>query len=418
MRDSIIYHIDVNSAFLSWEACHRLSEDPTAVDLRTIPSIVGGNEQLRHGIVLAKSIPAKKFNIHTGESLADTRKKCPDIVIVPPNYHTYVEFSRRFIALLRHYAPSVEQYSIDEAFCDMSGTRLLYGDPIEFANFLKDTIRIELGFTVNIGISTNKLLAKMASDFKKPDLVHTLFPEEVKTKMWPLPVDDLFFVGRSTKKKLDALGLHTIGDIAQCDKQLLMSQFKKHGEVIWNYANGRDVEIVTNHQAANKSFGNSITIHFDVTDADTAKTILLSLSETVGARIRADSSYVSVVSVSILDCDFNHVSKQYSLPACTNVTEKIYETACYLFDQLWDHAPIRQLGVSTSRATKDGNYQLNLFEQERNNRLTKLNQAIDTIRDKFGEDSVKRARFVDSEYDHMSGGLNKEKRNGVTKKEV
>lgn len=418
MAEPIIFHIDVNSAFLSWEACDRLRNDPGAQDLREIPSIIGGNEKMRHGIVLAKSIPAKRYQIQTGEALVDARRKCPNLVIAPPNYGLYVEASRKFIAYLRQFAPRVEQYSIDEAFCDMTGTEQLYGSPVIFANQLKDNIYKEFGFTVNIGVSNNKLLAKMASDFRKPNLVHTLFPHEIQTKMWPLPVGDLFFVGRATRRKLASLGIHTIGDIARCDKQILISHFKKHGEIIWNYANGKDVEIVTNHQVANKSYGNSITIHFDVTDADTAKTILLSLCETVGARIRADKAAVGVVSITILDNEFNHCSRQYTLDTPTHITEKIYEAACSLFDQIWTHAPIRQLGVSTSRATYDSCEQVSLFDQERFDRLSKLNTAIDQIRDKYGEDSVKRARFLDSEYDHMSGGLNKEKRTGITGKEV
>jgi DNA polymerase-4 len=419
MPEKIIYHIDVNSAFLSWEACRQLKESPQAIDIRNIPAVIGGNEQLRHGVVLAKSISAKKYGIRTGESLLEARKKCPGLVVVPPNYGCYVATSRTFIEYLRQFAPSVEQYSIDEAFCDMTGTEALYGSPIVFANQLKDAVYKEFGFTVNIGISSNKLLAKMASDFKKPNLVHTLFPSEIKSKMWPLPVGELFFVGQTTQRKLVSLGIHTIGDVARCDKQLLINHFKKHGETIWNYANGLDVEIETNHHhVSNKSYGNSITIHFDVTDSETARTILLSLCETVGARIRASKAYIGVVCVTIVDNEFNRLSRQRTLDTSTNVTEDIYKAACTLFNDLWDKTPIRQLGVSTSHATEDSSQQVSLFNQERTERLTRLNQAIDDIRDRFGEDSIKRARFIGSDYDHMSGGLSKEKRNGVTGTEV
>ena len=331
----IIYHIDVNSAFLSWTAVKRLRDNPAALDIRTIPAVIGGDERKRHGIVLAKSVPAKAYGIQTGEPLVQTRKKCPDILIVPPDFATYVSMSEQLMNFLKQTAPVVEQYSIDEAFCDMTGTGLLYGDPVAFAHQLNDILN-RFGFTVNIGISTNKLLAKMASDFKKPNLVHTLFPEEIPQKMWPLPVGELFFVGPSMCKKLEALGIHTIGDVAASNPQLLVSHFKKHGELIWNYANGFDIELPVNHKAANKSFGNSVTLHFDVTDAENAKTILLSLSETVGARIRAEHAYIGVVSVTIVDND--------------------------------------------------------------------------SIRDKYGEDSIKRARFLDNGCTHMSGGLNREKR--------
>lgn len=412
MPESIIYHIDVNSAFLSWEACRRKNEHQDGPDLRDIPSAVGGNQEMRHGIVLAKSLAAKKYKIQTGEPLVKALQKCPHLTIVAPDYALYVECSRRLMELLREYSPTVEQYSIDEAFMDMTGFQSLYGDPVIFAGQLKDKIRSELGFTVNIGVARNKLLAKMASDFKKPDMVHSLFPWEIEKKMWSLPVGELFFVGRRTEQKLISLGITTIGDLAKTDPDILRSHFKSHGEVIWNYANGNDVQIVTDHQVANKGYGNSITIHFDVTDAQTAKMVLLSLSETVGARIRADKAYISVVAVSIVDYEFHHYSKQTTLLSSTNVTEKIYGEACQLFDILWNHMPIRQLGVHTSRATKEYAYQYNLFDRDKFERLEKLNIAIDTIRDRYGEDSVKRACFIGTEHEHMTGGIDKAKRTG------
>lgn len=413
MAEPIIYHVDVNSAFLSWEAAHRLTEDPAALDLRTIPSVIGGSEKNRHGIVLAKSTPAKIYHIQTGEPLVSARKKCPELVVAPPNYALYVDCSRRLMELLREFAPVVEQYSIDEAFCDMTGTTRLYGSPVVFAEQLKDKIYSDLGFTVNIGVSSNRLLAKMASDFKKPNLVHTLFPKEVPDKMWPLAVEDLFFVGRSTSRKLHELGIHTIGDLAKCDVNTLRYHFKKHGEVIWNYANGRDVDTIQEHKPANKSYGNSITIAYDVTDAETAKTFLLSLCETVGARIRMDKAYISVVSVSVMDYNFQRQSHQTTLLTATNVTEVIYETACRLFDQTWNREPIRQIGVSTSHVTDEDCQQYDLFSSEKNEKLSKLNSAIDSIRTRYGEDAVVRARFINSEQAHMTGGLSKEKRTGV-----
>lgn len=406
----IIYHIDVNSAFLSWTAVKRLRDNPEALDIRTIPAVIGGDEKKRHGIVLAKSVPAKAYGIQTGEPLVQTRKKCPDILIVPPDFATYVSMSEQLMNFLKQTAPVVEQYSIDEAFCDMTGTGLLYGDPVAFAHQLKDDILNRFGFTVNIGISTNKLLAKMASDFKKPNLVHTLFPEEIPKKMWPLPVGELFFVGPSMCKKLEALGIHTIGDVAVSNPQLLVSHFKKHGELIWNYANGFDIELPVNHKAANKSFGNSVTLHFDVTDAENAKTILLSLSETVGARIRAEHAYIGVVSVTIVDNEFRHLSRQCTLSTPTDITEIIYENACRLFDLTWNHVPIRLLGVSTAHATDTAFHQMSLFDEDKNERFAMLNKAVDSIRDKYGEDSIKRARFLDNGCTHMSGGLNREKR--------
>ncbi len=391
----VIFHIDVNSAFLSWEANYEMNELGVKTDIRLIPSVIGGSEAERHGVVLAKSTPAKLYKIQTGEPLAHARRKCPNLLIVPPNYALYAESSKRFIAFLKQYTPDVEPFSIDEVFCDFTGTEHLYGDPVVWARKLADQIRDELGFTVNIGISTNRLLAKMASDFEKPDKVHTLFPEEIPSKMWPLDIRELFFVGRASEQKLRTLGIHTIGDLARADKDLLSHHLKKHGETIWNFAHGIDQGVISKEAAPqNKGYGNSITISYDVTDAATAHMILLSLCETVSARIRADQAFVSVVSVSITDFNFHHASHQKALSSSTDVTYQIYETVCQLFDELWNGTPIRQLGVQTSRATEEQTFQYNLFEADKYERFSKLDKAIDSIRSKYGDNSVQRARFV------------------------
>ena len=399
MATPLIFHVDVNSAFLSWESARRLKEDPSATDLRLINAVIGGDEEIRHGIVLAKSPSAKKYGIMTGEPLSHARKKCPDLTVVPPDHALYIEYSKKFISILEEVAPVVEQCSIDEAFCDMTGTTSLYGDPVIFANHLKDRIFTELGFTVNIGISTNKLLAKMASDFKKPNLVHTLFPEEIETKLWPLPLEDLFGIGKSTAKRLHGLGFTTIGDLAHANKDMLLSSFKSQGEYIWKSANGIASADLSYIPPANKGYGNSITLPYDVTDADTALKILLSLCETVGARIRAENAYISVVQVQIVDCEFIHHSKQITLQSTTNVTEKIYACIKNLFMECWDHTPIRLLGVSTGKASLESYEQYDLFEQDKYERLSKLNKAIDSIRTRFGDDSIKRACFIDSKED-------------------
>lgn len=414
MPEPVIFHVDVNSAFLSWEACALLDKGET-LDIRQIPSVIGGNEAMRHGIVLAKSSSAKAFHITTGEPLAQAKRKCPHLQVFPPHYDVYVEKSKALIELLHRYAPSVEQCSIDEAYCDMTGTECLYGDLTAFAHTLKDTIHAELGFTVNIGISRNKILAKMASDFQKPDRVHTLFPEEIPEKMWPLPVYELFYVGRSSYKKLQNLGIHTIGDLAHFDKDVLISHLNKQGETIWKFANGIDVSEVTASQPENKGYGNSLTIHYDVQDSESAKMFLLSLCETVGARLRSDHAFIQTISVSIVDSSFHHSSRQMTLPSVTNITEKIFGCACQLFDQLWKGEPIRLIGVSTSKATKEHFVQYNLFDTKTDEKYEKLNLAIDQIRNKYGEDSVKRARFLDGQASHMSGGINKAKRTGTNK---
>ena len=227
----LIFHLDVNSAYLSWEAVYRLQHGEK-MDLREVASVIGGNEESRHGIVLAKSIPAKKYNIQTGETLYSARTKCPGLICAAPRYDLYMRASAAMHELLQQYTDRIQQFSVDESFLDFSGMQNLYPDYMKLACEIKERIKQELGFTVNIGISTNKLLAKVASDLKKPDKVHTLFPEEIKQKMWGLPVEDLFMVGRATAPKLHKLNIFTIGDLAGFDVELLRHSLKSHGVMI------------------------------------------------------------------------------------------------------------------------------------------------------------------------------------------
>lgn len=392
--EKIIFHVDVNSAFLSWEAVHRLAMGEEQ-DLREIASAVAGDKNKRHGVILAKSLPAKPYGIKTGEPLVDALKKCPGLVLVPPNHQLYEEYSAAFIKILNDFSPCVEQCSIDEAYCDMTGMSTLFGPPLEAAHKLKDRIKNELGFTVNVGISNNRLLAKMASDFKKPDLVHTLFPEEIKDKMWVLPVGELFFVGKSTVKILNMLGIYTIGELAMMDVEILKAHLKKHGEVIHNFANGIDTSIISREEVRNKGYSNSTTISFDVEDESTAKMILLSLAENVAARLRHDDMRANVVSVEIVDSEFHRSSHQTTLLSPTHNTDEIHKAAGILFDELWDGSPIRLLGIQTSKVVSDvAERQMNLFGFETDEKKEKLDQAIDKIRNRFGTSAVQRASLV------------------------
>ena len=407
----VIFHIDVNSAFLSWEAVYRLYHLGGKVDLRGEVAAVGGDMAMRHGIILAKSIPAKQYHIQTGESIVEAKQKCPNLILVPPNYSLYEKCSKAFMEILRQYSPEVEQYSVDEAFVDMTGTESLWGDPVEAADRIRNQIREELGFTVNIGISDNKILAKMASDFKKPDMVHTLWKEEIEAKMWPLPVSELFFVGRATTKKLFSLGIRSIGQLAAADPHLLKCHLKKHGEVIWAFANGIDVSVVQSEPPANKGYGNSTTIAFDVCDASTAQLVLLALAETVGTRLREAKVRAEVIAVGIKNFELQYASHQMTLRNATNITIEIHRCACQLFDQLWDGTPIRHLGIHTSRI-RDGMdmRQMDLFDSTDYKKLECIDAAVDRIRMRYGRDSMMRAAFVGSRIDHMSGGISREKR--------
>lgn len=399
----VVFHVDVNSAFLSWEAAYRLEELGETLDLRTISSAVAGDMAKRRGVILAKSLPAKKYGVRTGEPVVDAKRKCPDLVLVPPNHALYAKRSAELMKILKEFSPQVEQFSIDEAFLDMTGMERLFGEPVEAAEKLKNRVRDELGFTVNIGISENKLLAKMASDFEKPDKVHTLFPEEIEEKMWPMPVRELFLVGGATEKRLAQLGIRTIGDLARMDVKTLRAHLKKHGEIIWEYANGHDVSIVEADPAENRIYGNSTTIAFDVTDSETAKRVLLSLAETVAARLRKHGKKAEMISIGIKNSELHTVSHQMTLPAPSDITYEIYTAACRLFDELWDGEPIRLLGLQAGRLGDEQARQLTIFDPVDYEKLGRLDAALDSIRAKHGRDSVMRASFLQSSLEHMTG---------------
>lgn len=394
----IIFHIDVNSAFLSWEAADRKRRGEDGVDLRDIPSAIGGDKSKRHGIILAKSTLAKKYGVKTGESIVEALKKCPDLVIVPPNREIYNEYSSAFINILMDYTPDIEQYSIDEAFMDMTGTERLFGKPEKAAETIKNRIKAELGFTVNVGISDNKLLAKMASDFEKPDKIHTLYTDEIEAKMWPLPVGDLLYVGKSTTNILSKLGIHTIGELAKTNIDILRSNLKKQGEAIWKFANGKDMSMVETEPEANKGYGNSTTIPFDVSDESTAKMVLLSLAEKVAGRIREDGVVAESVSVTIKDFNLQKCSHQMVLDSQTNLTSEIHAAACKLFDELWDGTPIRLLGVQVGKVSRESaSRQISLFDNTDYEKLEAVDKAVDSIRNKYGSGAIKRAVFMKGE---------------------
>ena len=419
MHERIIFHVDANSAFLSWSAVYRLKILGETVDLREIPSVVAGEKESRHSIILAKSGPAKKYGIQTGEPLFLALEKCPELVVVPPDYPMYVEASRHFVEILRQFSPCVEQYSIDEAWVDMTGTGRLFGDPLLAAEQMRRRIYEELGFTVNIGISCNKLLAKMAGDFEKPNKIHTLFPEEMESKFWPLPVRDLFLVGAATEAKLKRMGIYTIGQLAQADAHTLKKKLGKHGLTIWHFANGRNADIVAPEPAENKGYGNSVTTAQDITNWENGQQVLLSLCETVAARMRKDSKCGRCITIHLRTCDFHHSSHQSTFPFATNNTEELFRSACQVFEQAWDGCvPLRQLGVQVTRLCDEPYQQYDLFSDVspvQYERKLRLDETVDALRDKFGEDIIRRAKFAQDPQGHMTGGLDKARRTGVTK---
>lgn len=398
MEGTIIYHVDVNSAYLSWEAVEREKKDTEGIDLRNIPSVVGGDRKKRHGVVLAKSIPAKKYNIKTGEPIQQAIQKCPNLVIVSPNHDVYEEYSKRLLKILCRYTFKVEPFSIDEAFLDMTGLIPEDKTPKEFAIEIKDKIKEELRFTVNIGVSTNKLLAKMASDFKKPDMVHTLFPKEIPLKMWPLPVEELFLVGKSASNTLRNLGLKTIGDVAHTDLAILKSHLgDKTGEIIYKNSLGINNETVETDKPMNKGYGNSITLSEDVTNYKDACLVLLSLSETVAARMRENNVKCYCIAVEIKNHEFKRQTRQTTLANPTNTTDIIYETSCKLLKELWDKTPLRLLGIRGTKLTSDEYEQINLFQTQKEKKLERLDKALDRIRDKHGDAAIQRVSLAKQE---------------------
>ena len=416
--ERVIFHVDANSAFLSWTAAYRVRVLGEKQDLRSIPSAVAGDKDSRQGVILAKSQPAKRCGVKTGEPIFKAQQKCPDLVIVPPDYSLYVEASRHFTALLREVAPVVEQYSIDEAWVDMTGTQGLYGTPTAAAHMLRQRILDELGFTVNVGISSNKLLAKMAGDFEKPNKVHTLFPWEMEEKLWPLPVRELFMVGPATERKLHLLGIHTIGELAHADPKMLQKKLHKPGVSLWHSANGRYTDTLLPQPEDNKGYGNSTTLPIDILCAPGAYRVLLSLCETVAMRMRRDKKSARCLSVSLRSSQFVDFSHQMTLYNATDSTEELFRYACRIFDEAWDGVtPLRQLGVRASRLEERGQRQYDLFSvvsAEEYEKKARLDNTIDDLRERFGEGILRRARFVGAET-VLAGGLSKERRTGITK---
>ena len=419
MAERVIFHVDANSAFLSWTAAYKVKVLGEEADIRLVPSVVAGDKASRHSIILAKSTPAKKYGIQTGEPLFQALEKCPDLVIVQPDYELYVEASRHFVAMLRQYSPAVEQYSIDEAWVDMTGTEGLWGSPRLAAERMRRQIWEELGFTVNVGISSNKLLAKMAGDFEKPNKVHTLFPEEIENKFWPLPVRDLFLVGAATERKLKMLGIYTIGDLAHADVKVLKKRLGKHGETIWHFANGRNADMVTPEPAENKGYGNSVTTAKDVITFDEGHQVLLSLCETVASRMRRDGKSGGCLTIHLRTNEFKHFSHQSQLLGATNITGEIYREACRVFDEAWDGVtPLRQLGVQMTKLSQEPYQQFDFLSgmtPMQYERKLRLDETVDALRDKFGEDVIRRGKFAQMPGQHMAGGLHKARRTGVTK---
>lgn len=395
IKDRVIFHIDVNNAFLSWTAVDMLRHGATE-DIRNIPAVIGGDEDARRGIVVAKSPVAKKCGVKTAETLYQARKKCPGLKVYPANHALYKKESDKLYHYYLQFTPTVERFSVDECFLDMTGTHYLYDDLIRLAYQMKDEIHKMYGITVNIGIGNNRLCAKMASDFEKPNRVHTLFSSEVQEKMWPLDVGDLLFIGRKSTETLRALGIHTIGDLAKTDLSLLTKYFKSNANYMHLASLGIDDTPVVSERAERKSISTTLTLPFDVLDKTYIRKILLMQADEVGLEARKRKLFAKQIAIIIRTDEFVNYSHQTKLENPTNVSEEIFKKAYSLFERAWKGEPIRLIGIRLGDFVKTNVTQISLFDVNTvDDSSIKMQQAVDQIRSKFGKNIIMPASLKD-----------------------
>ena len=385
-----ILHIDVNNAFLSWTAVERLKQGEK-VDIRTIPSIIGGDEKQRKGIVLAKSNIAKQFGIKTGEPIYFARRKCPKVQMFQGDFKVYYKYSNALYNLLLEYTDKIERFSIDECFLDMTGYIPKVKSLIDIAEEINKRVKQELGFTVNIGISENKILAKMASDFEKPDKIHTLWKEEIEVKMWNLPASELFMVGRKSLPKLQKMGIKTIGDLAKKEEKELIKAFGKYGKMIWEYSNGIDISGVNYEVEKPKGIGNSTTLPYDYKNIEKIEEVLIALVEQVTYRLRNNELLANVVNIQIKTNEFKMITHQRKLDFPTDSTKIIQEKAKKLLKEIHKNIPIRLIGVRVDQLVEREQRQISLFENIENEKQKKIDSVVDKIKEKYGYETITRA---------------------------
>ena len=389
----IIFHVDVNNAYLSWTAVYLLNHGYEK-DIRTIASAIGGDEEKRHGIILAKSPVAKKYGVVTAETLHMAKKKCPNLLIFPPNFEYYVEMSKAFYNYLKEYTPIIEQASIDECFLDLTGTNYLYDDILKLAYKIKNEIKEKFGFTVNVGIGNNKLCAKMASDFTKPDKVHTLFDYEIEKKMWPLPIKDLLFVGKSSASLLESLNIHTIGELAKANPDLLKKHFKNMTDDLIKRANGIDNSKVITDYGFNKCISISRTLEKDTSDIKKLKRILLDMSNQVGLRARKYNLFAKNVAITFKTSSFRSFSHSMTLNNPINNTLDIYNNVLLLFEKTKLTEKVRSIGVRIGDLDVKNNEQVSLFTSQNDDSVQKL---LDNINAKYKNTVVMPAIFYEKD---------------------
>ena len=385
-----ILHVDVNNAFLSWTAVEML-KNGSEIDIREIPAIIGGDETKRSGIVLAKSMKAKECGIKTAETIYQAKIKCPNIKIFSSDFKIYRKYSDQLYKLLLEYTDKIERFSIDECFLDMTNY-LMKDTLLNKAIEIKERVKQELGFTVNVGVANNKLLAKMASDFTKPDRVHTLYKEEISEKMWNLNISELFMLGKKTVPKLYNMQIKTIGDLAKSDVKILEKKFGKHGVQMWEYANGIDKSDVKYMPEKPRGVGNSITLPQNINDIEKLEEILLALAEQVSYRLRRYDLLANTVNVQLRTKDFEDTSHQGKLIMATSSTKEIYSKGKELLEQLYKKGmSIRLIGLRVDNLVEKEQLQLSFFDNKDNEKQEKLDKVIDNLKQKYGYNSITRA---------------------------
>ena len=405
----VIFHIDVNNAFLSWTAVKMLSEGKK-VDIRTIPSIIGGDESIRHGIVLAKSQVAKKFGIKTAMPIYQARQLCPWLKVFSSDFQTYKDYSNKLYNLFLSYTPRVQRFSIDESFLDMTNCfknieeelaqdykgiafeqelRKVY---INKAEEISNSIKNRWGYTVNIGIAHNKLLAKMASDLEKPDKIHTVLNNlEMKEKIWPLPVGDLLFVGKKSSNRLNKMGIKTIEDLAKYDVTVLIKVFGKFGNQMYEYANGIENSEVETIRQRPKSISQEETIPKDINSLEQINRIVCKLTNEITFKLRKEKMKANVVCVDLRTADFRDYSHQKKLAEPTSSTKIILEQAKKLAEEMHTGEPIRQVGVKLDKLVElSEGVQISLLSGTDNIKQDKLDKTLDTLSTRYGEKIIKR----------------------------
>ncbi|MEA4920696.1 MAG: DNA polymerase IV [Clostridiaceae bacterium] len=399
----IIIHADVNSAFLSWSAV-RLLREGACQDLRLIPSAVGGDEKLRKGIILAKSIPAKKYGVTTGEPIWQAKKKCPDLVIIPGDYALYSRMSNSFMSVVKDFSPLCQQFSVDECFIDYSGMEKVLGPPEQAADELRKRVKERLGFTVSVGVSTCKVLAKMAGELKKPDAVSTLYPSELEEKLWPLPVRELFLVGRATEKKLVSLGISNIGALAHSDPQMIKKYLGLYGTTIWEYSNGIDPDpVIPSDKTPVKSYSQSATLPVDLLSPDEIIPVLSKLCSSLAYRMRSGGACCSVVSLYLKDSSFNAVAHQHRLSRPSDITCELLKELTALFYKTYQGGSVRAIGISFSDLCSAEGFSLSLFDDRSLAKKIIIDGTCDKIKNRYGGKALSPAsELLSPQFAHLT----------------